>query len=292
VLVAAQTDALGNAFILRRAAEGRWVTALALDEPGTWAPAAGLKELAAWRSDRAATNCRDGRPQADWSVCGPLTARLTALPAEADGSRRFAVVGVYAEFAGATAALQISVWRWNGRTAEPLLAHTFDQMLDDDVVTAAGKDRLTFHAKAEFRRMMACGACSGRQVETTILLPARGARLGETRALEPDLDLVDAVYDRLFRGQPTVDLAAPRVTAHLADAVRQAAADARAARTAASFGQIMGSTVTSRDGVDTLCLSLDGASDQAQLFTIDARDGRRRIIAVRDIETCGPDAKS
>jgi hypothetical protein len=251
VLISAQADALGTAFILRRDANGGYVTAIALDEPGTWG-GGGPPELGAWRSDRATTRCRDHRPQADWTVCGPIAPELVRLPNESDGSRRFALVGRYVKEMGATDGYQLSIWRWTGQKAEPLLAYTFDQMADEPVIVSTDPDRLVLHAKSEFKRMFACGGCSGRQVEVTLALPPRGAKLAGTRSLVPDLDLVDDLYDRLFRSQPTIGLATPAAAAALAKAVGSAREDARKLKLDPSLGMLMGWKHSERNGVSPM----------------------------------------
>jgi hypothetical protein len=226
-------------------------------------------------------------------VCGPLSAALTRLSDEADGSRRFAVTGVYSQEAGATVGVQVSVWRWNGRAAEPLLALAFAQMLDDPIIAKATPGRLVLHAKGDLRRMFSCGACSGRQEEIDIDLPARGARIAGRRSLEPELDLVDALYDRLFRRQPTDDLATPAAAARLAPIVDARLAEARKAGLDPTLGMASW-RLTRRDGAETLCLSADDL-DAPQLFTIERRGQALKVTAVRDApdHACdGPDARS
>lgn len=277
LLVSAETGAFGTAFILRRAADGRHVTALALDEPATFAAPA-PPQVAAWRSDRAGSNCRDNRPFARWAECGPLAPQLVRLADEAGGARRFAVIGTYAQEAGATQGLQVSFWRWNGRTAEPLRAATFSQMADDPVVARTGPHALVLRAKGDWTRLFACGACSGRRTELTFALPPQGVDAPASRSLTPELDRVDALYDALFRGRPTSGLADPAVAHALADTVRQEEGEAlRLKLRTASLGLLDGWRLERGPSSDTLCLETDGAG--AQVFALDRRS--LRITAVR-----------
>jgi hypothetical protein len=293
LLVSVTVDALGTVFILRRNANRRYVTVITLDEPQTWG-GDGPRELAAWRDDRATANCREHRSQAEWLMCGPLAPELALLPNETDGSRRFVLVGRYVKGAGATDAYQVSIWRWTGRKAEPLLAYTLDQMADEPVIIKTGPGKLVLHAKSEFKRMFACGGCSGRQVEVDFDLPAHGAKFAGTRSLVPELDLVDDLYDRLFRSESPNRLATPSVVTALARTVRSTRQDARKLKLTPSLGMLMSWKSGERDGASTLCLSTDRLN-APQLFTLDRMGGQPHVRAVRDVpdRTCdGPDSHS
>jgi len=292
LLVSAEAGALGTAFVLHRGVDGRYLTATALYEPNTWG-GGGPPELAAWRSDRAAAGCRDHRPQADWAICGPLAPSLTRLQDEADGGRRFAVVGRYVKEAGATDAYQLSIWRWTGHAAEPLLAYTLDQMADEPVIAAVSSSKLTVHEKGDFKRMFACGGCSGRQMEVVFTLPSRGAVLARTRSLVPDLDAVDDLYDRLFQSESTDRLASPAVVAALTPKVEALRAEARRRKLDPSLGMLMNWKATGAS-LSTLCLSTD-ALDTSQLFTLGPLGAIPRITAVKNgaPTACeGPDSHS
>jgi len=293
LLVSATADAFGTAFILHRNANGRYVTAIALDEPQTWG-SDGPRELAAWRDDRMAGNCREHRPQAEWARCGPLAPALVRLSDEADGSRRFALLGDYVKEAGATDAYQLSIWRWTGRSAEPLLAYTLDQMADEPTIVSSGPGILVLHAKSEFKRMFACGGCSGRQMEIDFDLPPRGAKLAGTHSLVTNLDFIDDFYDRLFRSEPTNRLATPAVAAALAGTVRTARKTGRELKLDPTLGMLMSWKSGERNGKSTLCLSTDNL-EAPQMFTLDRTHGRTRIEDVRDVpeDTCdGPGSRS
>ena len=276
LLIGAQVDELGTAFVLRRAADGGFVAAMAIDEPGTWG-GGGPPDLAAWRSDRASFSCRIATKAGP--ICGPLAPQLLRLPDEADGARRFAVLGSYAQEAGATQGFQLSVWRWDGRAATPLLAFAFAQMADNPVIAGQGPASLVLHAKDDFKRMFACGSCSGRQVEITVALPAQGASRGAMRSLVPDLDLVDDLYDRLFRSQPYADLATDQAAQALATTVKARREDASRSHEPATLGLILGWRLGHTGGGDTLCLSADNL-ESPQLFRIEQHAGSRRIISV------------
>jgi hypothetical protein len=282
VLVAANGESFGTVFVLRRAGQGGFATAMALDEPGTFAGGDGDGDgevLAAWRPDRASGDCRDGRAPATWGACGPLTGAIRRLPDEAGGARRFAVVGLYAQAAGATQGFQVSVWRWDGAAARLLLTQSLIQTADEPVIAAVRRDALILHEKGSYDHLFACGACAGRQIETTIALPAHGARVVATRSLTPELDWASALMDAITEGRPTGDLAATRVAAALTPLVRTAALDAKRHGDASWFGFITGQKVERHDGVETLCLGIDGF-DVAEIFTLAPRGGALRGTAI------------
>ena len=287
VLIGVEAEAFGDAFVLRRGADGHFAPALALDESGPWV--VGASALAAWRPDRAAAECRDSKDPAGWQRCGPMTFHnATALPPEADGSRRFAIVGRYVKPAGATDAYQLSIWRWNGHGAAPLLVRTFEQVADQPILVRSGPHDLTIHLKASHKSFIACGSCAGRQMEWRFALPARGVLAPVERSLTPDLDLVDALYDRLLHARPAADLAAPAVIAAIAPSVRALLQDADE-KGDASLGLLDGWKASrSAKGAVILCVAAD-ALERPLSFTIIARNGRKWISAVRPHpgKTCG-----
>lgn len=205
VVFSAGIDDLGTFFILRRTAAGGYVTALDIGNPASWrAPHAPIQLM-------------------DWVTHSsrPLSARLLRLPAAANGDRRFAVVGTFAQAAGATQGFQVSVWRWNGRSARPLAALNLAQMADEPLVVRVGRRRLILHAKTAFHSFWSCGGCVGRQVAITIGLERNGARLGAARSLAPALDLADAFDGRAFRCRPVGPLVAPDALARLRGALHR-----------------------------------------------------------------------
>ena len=297
-LVTASNDAIGTAFVLKRTQAGQYALAWALDEPSTWGNG-GPAALQAWRSDHASFGCRNrhssnGHSSNDWGQCGPLAPSFVRLADEVNGTRRFAIVGGYSQEAGATEAFQISIWRWDGHHAEPLLAHTFAQMVDEATIADVERNRVLIHEKGELRAMFACGGCSGRQMETSIELPPTGARLGATRSLVGELDLVDALYDRLLRSQPADDLATREVIKQIEPIVETVRDDARKSKAEPSLGMLDAWKSTSKDGDTVLCLSADYAPSP-QLFTIAKRAGRLLVTDVQDApaNACeGADARS
>lgn len=270
VVFSAGIDDLGTFFILRRTAAGGYVTALDIGNPASWrAPHAPIQLM-------------------DWVTHSsrPLSARLLRLPAAANGDRRFAVVGTFAQAAGATQGFQVSVWRWNGRSARPLAALNLAQMADEPLVVRVGRRRLILHAKTAFHSFWSCGGCVGRQVAITIGLERNGARLGAARSLAPALDLADAFDGRAFRCRPVGPLVAPDALARLRGALHRMcrAGHGRGGPFApggpGNLGELGAWTLTGPSAQQTLCLNAEFLA-HAQVFSIVRRAGRLQIAGLR-----------
>lgn len=260
LLVAAQSGQVGTAFLLHREAGGRYRPALMLDQPsngqGDSAP-----ELAAWRPERAGKSCRARRAASAWAQCGPIAAdHLIHLPDEVGGARRFALVGVYVTPAGGTVPYQLSIWRWDGRTATPLSLRTFSQFVEAPALVGQGPRGFTLHVKGAFQSFSTCDGCAGRQMEWRFELPPAGVAPPIVRSLAPELDLIDRLYARLASGKPAADLAAPSVLSAL-----------RGRTEAGMVGPWR--LLSQRAGVNTLCV--DSISfERPQIFRIISREGR------------------
>ena len=282
LLIAVTRGSLGDAFILRRGADGRVTTAWTVEAPGA-AQAAAFPAVDAWSPSRAGGSCREHHPRGEAQACGPLTATAGVLKPEASGARRFYLNGVYGQDMGATGGQLVTVWRWDGRAAQPLLARSFGFTVEQAqplvAVDAAG---LCVGAKGDWRQLFACGSCEGRQTTTEVLLPARGAAWGPTLSRTPEVDAVDALYDRIAHGRTAGDLAAPAVIA-----VVHAQVDAaRAARTGDSKPSellamsMLSSWKVAADGPRrALCIDTDDLGPQ--VFTLARAASTWRVEAVR-----------
>ncbi|WP_420137746.1 hypothetical protein [Sphingomonas sp.] len=280
LLVSARSGAFATMFVLHRAAGAPWRVVLAFDD----LPPAILRAhpaLAAWRPDRAGDQCRT-MPGADaWSRCGPqgLT-RVIPLPQETTGARRFAVIGDYLSSLGGTEAYQLSIWRWDGHAAAPLLVRTLSQSIEEPLIVRADKSGLTLRRRDEFAGLGCGGPCIGRQMEMRFDMPPVGAAPPRVRSLNPDLDLIDQLFARLSTHRPTADLASPAVVAHIKDLEASGVGPWRMLET----GQ------TGR----RLCLDAI-AFDRPRIFHITTRAGRPWIaqVTVAPPHACsGPNSKS
>jgi len=166
--------------------------------------------LKAWRTDHATPDCDgdDRRIQ-----CGPLWGSAFPLKPDAQGRVRFGLTGTHAQGAGFTLASQISFWRWDGHTAEPLFANSYEHEEDDLYRGQHAPDTVVVRVKEDYRSFEACGACNGRQFDWTFRVQPDRIEDGGKRLIHPEADFVDQVYDRLDRHLPVESMAAPKVAA-------------------------------------------------------------------------------
>lgn len=279
VIFSAGMGDLGTVFILRRASGGRYMTAMNIDDPTTWG-ARSAGQFAAWQPQYAPEHAQMAN---QGKGLPPLWAQqLLGLPDEANGARRFAIVAHYAQAAGATQGFQVSVWRWNGRTAKPLVAVNLAQMADESLIVHLGRHRLVLHAKTSFKSFWSCGDCPGRQVRIPLELTPHGARLGTERSLVPELDLADEFDDRAYRCRPVGSLVAPGALPRLRGTLYQMckAAPLTGPSSSGSLGMLDDWKLNRHGSRETLCLTTEFLA-HAQLFSIIKRAGRLLIVGLR-----------
>ena len=185
------------------------------------ADAAGdLKPLRAWTPAAARDDCRQHLPDADWADCGPIAPETGPLPAAANGDARFWLFGTYAQQAGETESGQFSLWRWDGKTATPLLVRTFQFKIEEDGVPTVSGEIVSLPVKGDFKTMLSCGACSGSQRLWRFRLSADGAQDLGQQSLTPEVDFADDLFDSASHRRSLAALASPAairaITAHLA----------------------------------------------------------------------------
>jgi hypothetical protein len=179
-----------------------------------------LSPLLAWTAAGAASDCRRALPDAEWANCGPIGPEIGALPSGAGGAARFWLIGTYAQEAGETESAQLSLWRWDGRAATPLLVRVYQFKIEEDEGLSVSGDVVRLQVKDDFKTMLACGACSGRQRIWRLRLTRDGAVDLGKRSAAPELDLADDVFDRAVTHKPLGGLAgasaARTIARHLA----------------------------------------------------------------------------
>jgi hypothetical protein len=184
----------GDIFIAAKH-DGRWSVMWDIRN----APTDAFPALKAWRTDHTGCLSEEGRGKFD---CGPLRGKVFILKPDVEARARFAVDAVYAQGGGFTVTSQISFWRWNGTTADPLLAENYHHEEDDVIRHRSNADTVVVRVKEEYRTVEACGACNGLQQDWTFrILPDRIVDGGK-RPVHPEEDFVDAVYARLEDHQP------------------------------------------------------------------------------------------
>lgn len=161
----------------------------------------GLKEpdvIGAWRAESAKHGGRGPYFTSSGSVGSLETADLGILASDSNNRPRFYIDAVYAQSAGATVGEQTSVWRWNGTTAEPLIAHSYAVSLDASIgVRVEGQD-LKIREKQQFRTFSSSGASEARRVDRVVRVTPDAVGDGGEISLEPELDLLDKLFDRVI----------------------------------------------------------------------------------------------
>lgn len=249
--IAASDGEIGTVFVVGRRGERAQAIWDIVQAPLT----PRLAILAAWSPDAARTDCRDGRPGADWSRCGPLVGRLLKLPNDARGGPRFAVEGIYAEEAGSAIGIQLSLWRWTGISAEPLLAGTYSDTIEDAVGVRLTGDRLVARQKGEFRSTFVSEPEPGRATDWTIALEPNAVRdLGKTE-VAPELAAVDDLLWAVLWGKTDGAAASRPVIAALGQLIRHPPDGGAIDRSQKelALGELMGSAVTRAGAVTRVC---------------------------------------
>jgi hypothetical protein len=277
-LASAWAGAIGSAFIV--AARGGVFAPVWSAGDAAETPPAAFKPLAAWSAANARGECRVTAQPDAWGVCGPVSSSIGRLADDRDGARRFYLDATYAQAAGATVSAQFSVWSWNGEKAEPLYLDTYSYMIEQGEGLRVEGDVVKIRTKDEFKTFFACGACPGRQMEWTIRVDSGGVKdLGKT-SLAPELDLIDSVYERMFKGEPVSELigsAAAKVLHSAMDEARQETAPG----SSPSLGMLSNWKSTKRASGWDVCLSTDNGG--AHVFAI-AAAGHPRITKVRAVK--------
>jgi hypothetical protein len=291
VLIAAGDRTFDTAFILARHHGGFRTSWNVAELPAR----ARFRALAGWSSRHAALPCR-----ADIHPCGPMRIdRIGTLPAARDGSARFYLdATAHMGAAGATVAAQLSLWRWDGKQAEPLVVRDYAYTIVDAVAGArVAGNRLILRYKDDWRHMFSCGQCSGRQRETVFRIdPDRIVETG-TRSLVPELDLIDELVDRAIRRKSIGDRADPHAATLFERDVRDALehADAESRKDFGGIGgMMMGYTLRSDGETRLLCLERDPFDATIFTLTRSSGPGGFRLMAMRPAgrSECGRGAKS
>jgi hypothetical protein len=188
----------------------------------------GLREpdvIAAWRAENARYGGRGPYFASSGSGGSLAIPDLGILASDSNNRPRFYIDALYAQSAGMTVGKQTSIWRWNGTTAEPLMAHSYTIALDTGTgVRIVGQD-LKVREKQDFRSFFPSGPSEGRRVDWVVrVTPKTVEDLGEKSAV-PHLDLLDDLFDRIIRGGLTDDIASPGAIRAARRIVRAAQSD-------------------------------------------------------------------
>lgn len=97
----------------------------------------------------------------------------------------------------------------------------------------------------------------------------------------PELDLIDALYDRILHDLPATDLASPAVVTVLETRTADLRTEAAAAGDEPTLGMLWDWKVAAEGRRTKLWLSTDDGG--AYLFTIDTLAGKPRVSAVKNL---------
>ena len=215
LLVSLALNDIGEVFIVKDGAVAwRIGEAQAFRPPTLW-------PLRAWKYPAPEAGCAMAMDD-DWAECNFVSpSELGPLPPAASGARRFWVNAVYAQRAGDTQPGQVSFWSWDGARATPLQVGVYFFALDIGAPPSVSGDVLSLAVKEDFRSMLACGACAGRQrLWRFAATPSAVRDLGKT-SLVPELDLIDAIYDRAAHHRSLTGLASPAAARVIAKVVAE-----------------------------------------------------------------------
>ncbi|GAA0550738.1 hypothetical protein GCM10008941_33370 [Rhizomicrobium palustre] len=243
-------DQIGTAFLVGKR-NGRWTVLWDVRKTDT----RHFPVLNAWRTDHGGGACRDD----DLGyACGSLSGGIFPLKPDAEGKLRFGLGGTYAQGGGFTFTKQISFWRWDGKNAEPLLAHTYQQYIEDSQASVPDTpSRIVVRVKDKFKSVGVC--CAGRQLNWTFrILPDRIEDQGK-KPLYPEADAVDAVYAALQDHRSAEGAATPAALSFMGR----------------NLPDGLGNFVTRRSGSGaTVCLSSDAFESFFVRFRLVRRGGK------------------
>jgi hypothetical protein len=234
------------------------------------APSSHARILRAWQAQH-----QHGR-----RMEGPMYAQLGSLPPDANGMPRFYIDATYAELPTAMFSAQVSVWRWNGHTAVPLLAHQYGYLPDQPSRTRVQGQQLIVGEKRYFAVLFACSACLERQTDWRVELTAHGVRRLGSQSLTPELDAADALLASTLHRRPLGNLASRAALtgaqAMIAEALESLGETNKPF--SAALGMLAEWSVVTVPGGKRLCLTTDNAS--ARYFWMSEVAGGYRIDRV------------
>jgi hypothetical protein len=276
----AAPGSIGNVFIVARS-NGHyrlaWSTAQTQEASGEQG-----EILAAWRAENATEGGR-GPYWAATGSAGSVIPSLGELPIDGKGHARFYIDGIYAQMAGGTVGAQISLWTWDGSTANPLIAKAYTCWIDQPVRTQLEGDLLKVQQKKFFRTFFSCGMCEERQTDWIVRITPEGIEdLGE-QSVVPELDAVDELFDRLIKHKPAVDVATPAAIQAAGRIIQEAKAE-RSEKEWKKFPTLgmSGWKVEKNATGRILCLYTDDAG--SHLFRLKSIGSKLIIIGIEDTD--------
>ena len=236
--------------------------------------------LAAWRTENARTDCSRRAPYGAGGTCGPVDAIAGSLPADSQGRARFYLDATYAQGAGMGVSAQMSVWQWNGKTAEPLLLVPYDYMIEDTATRLDG-NILRFRQKDEYKTAYVNAPDVGKQMDWRIRIDPDGVHNLGASPVGVEYALADNALWAALKRQPTDGLMSAPVAGKLRDLLAALPADDRK-KDFAPLGELLTRTLYRSGDRTVVCWATEGL-DEVLLFDLVGRGVGLRLIGVRAI---------
>ncbi len=213
---------------------------------------------------------------------GMTWAQVGGLPDTASGDHRFFIYAFQWQAAGAIGTYQLSIWRWHDRTATLELTGMHQDSQDNE----PHFDGRYLHAgvRSNFKTLWACASCAGRELDWKILVEPDGVRDLGRASLTPELDLIDTLFDRIYRGRRAGDLATAAVLTKLTPIVAELAKDRR--HQLSLLGELVDWSAKRSGNHATGCLTsaLEApGGDKSFAFTLTERKGEMIVSNVKDL---------
>jgi hypothetical protein len=231
-----------------------------------------------WSAQAARDGCRENVSGGDWLSCGPLYGGFDRLPNDKMGRRRFYLDGTYAEYAGLSAAAQLSIWTWDGTVLRPQFTGTYTFYIDQPVGIRIDGEFLRIRVRDQYRTFHTCCDDEGRPMDWNLRLTPTGVEdLGKTPVVS-ELETIDELFYRIARVMAADDIASPEAQSQARALIRQQPKESGLP----AFGSLMTTTSKPVGSVTKFCFE----ADYSMLFTIKRVEGKPYVVSLKQIDYC------
>lgn len=209
---------------------------------------------------------------------GPLiVSSVSRLPSSKTDTPRFYIDATAMAAAGGFPK-QISIWEWNGSEAMPLLIKTYRSTGYTGEVEFDG-EYLKIPMKEDYKIVDSCGTCPGATVVWTLKVTSSGIDDLGRAYVEPEMKLLDDLWDRVRHEKNTDDLASHQVVETLREIKENMHEDG-------SLGQGGGDVVLTANDFRILRFGADELGCAHVFFEIVTRNSNLYFSKVRVVEDC------
>lgn len=202
---------------------------------------------------------------------GPLVGRVGSIVSSGTGKPRFSVDAHAAAIAGGTFNNQVSVWEWDGHNAVPLFIKSFAASFDTPPNRFA-TERITVHAKDDYKSFSTCGACPDPEVSWQIRITPDDVKSTAPIWTSKELAACDELWDAVINGRSTSNFAARQVVSQLRDLIAPLLTAAPSPDHTHLLGMLMQHRTITRTGHRTLDMTADNLPCGPIQFTIANRN--------------------